>query len=254
MIALDMDGVIATITLNRPEAYNAMSKELRAELRAALEQVEADQTVRVCILKGAGKGFSAGNDLRDGAQYDHISDLIVGEYLPILELIRNSDKLFIAQVHGRAAGIAASLAMTCDFVTMAEDSAIYMAFAAIALMPDGGACHHLTAALGYRSALETIVEGQNLPAAACLEAGIASRVYPADALEAETRAWAESLTKRAPLAVAATKRVLNTVAGQSFAEVVKAEAEEQNALINSKDFKRGLAGFETGKPPVFEGD
>lgn len=254
MIRLETDGAIATLTLNRPDAYNAFSKPMRAELMNALKAVDTDSAVRVCIIKGEGKGFSAGHDLRDGARYDHAADLIVGEYLPFLEVIQNSNVLFIAQVHGRAAGVSAALAMTCDFVTMAEDSALYMAFAAIGLMPDGGATYHLMNALGYRRTLEAIVEGRHMPAAECLEVGLASRVFPADALEAETRAWAESLTGRAPLAVAATKRVLRSMLGRSFADTVKVEAVEQNALINSKDHKRGLAGFETGKPPVFEGD
>lgn len=254
MIQLDIDGAVAILTLNRPEAYNAFSKPMRAELIEALQKVDADSVVRVCIVKGAGKGFSAGHDLRDGARYDHVADLIVGEYLPFLELIRNSDVLFIAQVHGRAAGIGAALAMTCDFVTMADDSAIYMAFAAIGLMPDGGATYHLMNALGYRKALEAIVEGRNIPASDCLDYGIANRVYAPDALETETRAWADSLTQRAPLAVAATKRVLRTMGGRSFADTVRVEADEQNALMNSNDHKRGLKGFETRTPPVFEGD
>lgn len=253
-IVVETGGPIATVTLNRPEAYNAFTKPMRAELLAALKDVEADETARVCILKGAGKGFSAGHDLMDGAKYDHASDLIVGEYLPILELIGQSNKLFIAQVHGRAAGIGAALAMTCDFVTMADDSAIYMAFAAIALLPDGGASYHMMNAMGYHRALEAIVEGCNLPASECQTLGIANRVIAPDALEAETRAWAESLTARAPLATAAAKRVLRSMGGMSFADVVRAEAEEQHALIQSRDFARGVAAFKERKPPVFEGN
>lgn len=253
-ILLNTEGPIAFLTLNRPEAYNALSKLMRQELLDALKKVDENDTVRVCVINGAGKGFSAGNDLRDGAKYDHVSDLIVGEYLPALELIHNSDVLFLAQVHGSCAGIAAALAMTCDFVTMAEGSTVYMAFAAIALMPDGGATFHMMNAMGYRRALEAIIEGRHLPAGECLDLGIANRVYPADQLEAQTREWATSIAARAPLAVSATKRVMRGMVGRSFADTVKVEAEEQNALVNSKDFMRGIAGFETRKPPVFEGN
>lgn len=253
-ILVEMDGPIATVTLNRPEAYNAFSKHMRGELLAALQEVEANSDVRVCILKGAGKGFSAGNDLMDDVKYDHVSDLIVGEYLPFLEQIGKSEKLYIAQVHGRAAGIGASLAMTCDFVTMADDSAIYMAFAALALMPDGGASYHMMNAMGYHHALESIIEGCDLSAQDSLDLGIANRVYAADNLEAETRAWAESLTKRAPLAIRAAKRMLRSIGGMNFSDVVRAEAEEQNALVNSRDFARGVAAFKERKAPVFEGN
>lgn len=254
MIGLSIDGAVATLTLNRPEAYNAFSKAMRSDLLEALQAVDANDAVRVCILKGEGKGFSAGHDLRDETVYDDISDLIVGEYLPCLEIIQNSNVLFIAQTHGNAAGIGSAFAMTCDFVTMADDSTINLAFAAISLMPDGGATYHLMNAFGYRRALEMIVEGRQISAQTCHEVGIASRVHAADALDSETRAWADSLTKRAPLAVAATKRVLRSMAGRSFTDTVKVEAQEQNALAKSNDYKRGVAGFQTRTPPVFEGN
>lgn len=254
MIGLEFDGAVATLTLNRPEAYNAFSKQMRTELLEALQAVDANEDVRVCILKGEGKGFSAGHDLRDDTVYEHISDLIVGEYLPCLEVIQNSNVLFIAQIHGNAAGIGAAFAMACDFITMADDGTLNMAFAAISLMPDGGATHHLMDAFGYRRALEMIIEGRQISAQTCHDVGIASRVYTADALEAETRAWADSLTKRAPLAVAATKRVLRSMTGRTFTDTVKAEAHEQDALARSNDYKRGVAGFQTRTAPVFEGN
>lgn len=254
MMTLETAGPVATVTMNRPAAYNAFTKPMRAELLAALQEVDAKPDVRVCILKGAGKGFSAGNDIVGDVTYDDVTELIVGEYLPIMELISRSDMVFIAQVHGRAAGIAAALAMSCDFVVMAEDSALSMAFAAIALTPDGGASYHLMNSMGYRRALEAIVEGRSLPASDCLTLGIANRVHPADALDSETQAWAESLAARAPLATAAAKRVLRAMGGTGFADVVRAEAAEQNKLIRSRDFARGVAAFKERRTPVFQGD
>lgn len=252
-IVYETSGPIATVTLNRPKAYNAFNKNLRAELSEAFASIEAADDIRVCIIKGAGKGFSAGNDLTDFA-YDPISDLIVGEFLPLFEKVDKGNVIYIAQIHGSCAGIAAALAMTCDFITMADDSALYMAFAAIAIAPDGGNTFHLMNAMGYRRALEAIVEGRHIPAAECKDLGIANRTYPADVLDAETIAWATRIAAAAPLAVAATKRVLRTMVGRSWAETVKVEAEEQNSLVKTNDSKRGAAAFRTRTAPIFEGN
>lgn len=249
----ETNGPIATVTLNRPKVYNAFDKTLRAELSEAFDLVEAADDIRVCIIKGAGKGFSAGGDLTDFG-YDPISDLIVGEFLPLFEKVDKGKVIYIAQIHGSCAGIAAALAMTCDFITMANDSALYMAFAAIALAPDGGNTFHLMNAMGYRRALEAIVEGRHIPASECKDLGIANRIYPGDELEAETIAWATRIAATAPLATAATKRVLRSMVGRTWADTVKAEAEEQNKLIKSKDFKRGAAAFRDKSPPCFGGD
>lgn len=252
-IIYDIREQVATITLNRPKVYNAFDKTLRAELSDAFDRVEADADVRVCVIKGAGRGFSAGNDLSD-FHYDPISDLIVGEFLPLFSKIERGNVLYIAQVHGSCAGIAAALAMSCDFMTMAEDSAIYMAFAAIALAPDGGNSFHLMNAMGYRRALEAVVEGRQIPAAECKELGIANRMHPADALDAETAAWATRLATAAPLAVGAIKRLMRSMVGRTWSETVSAEAEEQNRLVKSKDFKRGVAAFKEKSPARFEGN
>lgn len=188
-VSYETNGPVARVTLNRPEVYNAFDKTLRAELSAVFDLVEAAEGIRVCILKGAGKGFSAGGDITDFG-YDPISDLIVGEFLPLFEKVDKGNVIYIAQIHGSCAGIAAALAMTCDFITMAEDSALYMAFAAIALAPDGGNTFHLMNAMGYRRALEAIIEGRHIPAPECKALGIANRVHPAPELETETMAWA----------------------------------------------------------------
>lgn len=252
-VSYETNGPVARVTLNRPEVYNAFDKTLRAELSAVFDLVEAAEGIRVCILKGAGKGFSAGGDITDFG-YDPISDLIVGEFLPLFEKVDKGNVIYIAQIHGSCAGIAAALAMTCDFITMAEDSALYMAFAAIALAPDGGNTFHLMNAMGYRRALEAIIEGRHIPAPECKALGIANRVHPAPELETETMAWATRIAATAPLATAATKRVLRSMVGRTWSETVRAEAEEQNALIKSKDFKRGIAAFREKSSPTFLGD
>jgi len=253
-ILLETDGPVATITLNRPKQYNAFNNKMRVEMLHATSAVNADAAVRTVIIKGAGPGFSAGADLAAGEEVDPISDLIEGEYKPFLEEIFRSDKLYIAQVHGSAAGVGAALALTCDLMVMEEKSFIYQAFHAIALVPDGGNTWFLLQQMGYRRALEAIVEGTHLKGPDCKEMGLCNHVVSADELESYTRGWAERLAAKAPLSVAATKRLLRNIGAEKHSAALSMEAQEQNALMRSKDCARGVKAFFAKETPVFKGD
>ncbi|MBK1874084.1 enoyl-CoA hydratase/isomerase family protein [Marinobacter sp. 1-3A] len=252
-VLLSRDGQVATITLNRPQHYNALNAPMRKALTSTLAEVEADPTIRVCIIGAAGKGFSAGQDLQD-FDYKQISDLLLDEYEPLLKTIHHGNKLYIARVHGQAAGIGAALALTCDLVMMAEDASVYLAFAAIALVPDGGLTWHLLNAMGRHRALAAIIEGKRLDADTCLTHGLANKAVPAENLEQEVFEWASSLAGAAPLAVAGTKRLLREVASCDWRSAVAVEAEEQNVTTKSKDFMRGVQAFVARRTPEFEGN
>lgn len=252
-VLLSRDGQVATITLNRPEHYNAMNQPMRKALTATLAEVEADPTIRVCIIGAAGKGFSAGQDLQD-FNYKQISDLLLDEYEPLLKTIHHGNKIYIARVHGQAAGIGAALALACDLVMMADDASVYLAFAAIALVPDGGLTWHLLNAMGRHRALAAIVEGQRLDSATCVAHGLANKAVPAENLEQEAFDWAKSLAGAAPLAVAGAKRLLREVANKDWRTALEVEAEEQNITTRSQDFMRGVQAFSTRRAPAFEGN
>ena len=248
----ETDGAIARITLNRPEAFNAMNAPLRAGFRDAISAIHADDAVRVVIVSGAGRGFSAGTDLAEEID-SPVSLLIEREYRPLLTAIATSPKIWIAQVHGSAAGIGAALAMNCDLVTMSEDATIYMAFAAIGLVPDGGNTWLLHRGLGYRKALQAILEGRKIPASEAVEFGLANAAYAQDQLDHETTAMATRIAAGAPLATAAAKRLLRAMDGMSYDSAVTAEAQEQTALIQSEDCKEAVAAFFAKRKPVFKG-
>ena len=253
-ILLETDGPVATITLNRPKQYNAFNNKMRVEVLSASRAVNADPAIRIVIIKGAGPGFSAGADLAAGEEVDPISDLIDGEYKPFLEEVFRGDKLYIAQVHGSAAGVGAALALTCDLMVMDEKAFIYQAFHAIALVPDGGNTWFLLQQLGYRRALEAIVEGTHLKGPECKELGLCNHVVPADELDSFTREWAERLAAKAPLSLAATKRLLRNIGWEKHGAAISMEAQEQNALMRSKDCQRGIKAFFAKEKPVFKGD
>jgi 2-(1,2-epoxy-1,2-dihydrophenyl)acetyl-CoA isomerase len=253
VIETQFDGPVALVRLDRPKQFNAFNSLLRRRLLETANEIEARGDVRVVILSGSGPGFCAGADLREGLS-DPVSRQIEEEYRPPLEAIAESSKIWIAQVHGTAAGIGAAFAMNCDFVTMADDASIYMAFAAIGLVPDGGNTWLLLQRMGYARALQAILEGRKIPAAECLELGIANKLFAPGDLEAGTRAWAQELAKGAPLAMAAAKRVLRQASSMRFGETISAEAGEQDRLTKSRDFAQAVAAFFNREKPVFRGE
>jgi len=252
LLTLTRDGTVATLTLTRPEAVNALSTALLAALRQAVDDVENDPALRVVILRGEGRGFCAGADLTEGLQ-PPVHQRLESNYRPIFTGIAASSKIWIAEVHGVAAGIGGALAMNCDLVTMAEDASIYMAFAAIGLIPDGGTFWFLERAMGPRRALQAILEGRRIPAAEALDLGLVNALHTPETLATETRALALRIAEGAPLAAAAAKRVMRRTDSLSYGETFSAEAIEQSALALSQDFAEGVAAFLAKRKPQFTG-
>jgi len=251
-LLIDRDGSIATVTLNRPDAFNSWDDDMKVAMRNAVGHLNDDDDVRVVILKGAGKGFSAGADIR-GKIADPVSFHLDYDYKPFLTGIAQSDKIWIGQIHGAAAGVSAAIAMNCDLVVMAEDAYLYMAFAAIGLVPDGGNTQLLLKYFTYQQALQIVLEGKKITAKECLEHGIANKVVSAGELDTSVRQWAEQLCSTAPLAMAASKRLLRSVGDMSFGDAITAEGIEQTPLLKSDDFKEGVNAFFEKRKPVWTG-
>jgi 2-(1,2-epoxy-1,2-dihydrophenyl)acetyl-CoA isomerase len=252
IVKYEQHDAVAVITLHRPEAMNSFNTELRADLSAALRKAHNDESVRVVVLTGEGRTFSAGADLKAGIDKD-VTEILQVEYRPVQEAIANIPKPVIAAIPGSAAGIGLSIALNCDLLVMADNAFMLSPFTTISLVPDGGMNWMLVQQVGYRRAFQLSVESERVPADRCVELGLANRAVPADELQAAALEWAQELAQRAPLSLAATKRVMRFAANNDWGSSYDLEAQLQGELLASDDNKEGIQAFFEKRAPKFTG-
>ena len=254
-LRVEVDGPVATLTLDRPDSLNALTVPVKVALREALESLAADRSVRAVILTGAGRAFCAGQDLAEREQPDAAPlEVEVRErYNPIIRALRSMGQPVIAAVNGVAAGAGASLAFACDIRLAAEDARFVLAFGRIGLVPDSGATWFLPRLVGPAKAAELALIGDPVDAAEALRLGLVSRVVPGDRLMAEARALADRLAAGAPLALSLTKGALQRSLTIDLDEALEGEAKLQGIAGASADHAEGLAAFREKRPPRFTG-
>jgi 2-(1,2-epoxy-1,2-dihydrophenyl)acetyl-CoA isomerase len=237
------DGV-ATVTLDRADALNALTVSLKEELRAAFDGLATDDGVRAIVLTGAGRAFCAGQDLRERLQPDALplADEIRARYNPLLLAMRRLPKPIVAAVNGIAAGAGASLAFACDIRIAADTASFLLAFGRVGLIPDTGATWLLPRLVGASKAAEAE------------RFGLVARVVPAADLPAEAHALAERLAAGAPRAHALTKEALALAWENALEEQMELEADFQGRAGATADHAEGLAAFLERRPPRFTGD
>ena len=255
-LRVELDGPVATLTLDRPEALNALTVGVKVALREALESIAADRAVRVVILTGAGRAFCAGQDLAEREQPDAAPlDVELRErYNPIIRALRSMGQPVIAAVNGVAAGAGASLAFACDLRIAAADARFVLAFGRIGLVPDSGATWFLPRLVGSARAAEMAFVGDPLSAEDALRFGLVSRVVPTEDLLTEARAMADRIAAGAPLAMALTKGALERAATIDLETALEGEAKLQGIAGASADHAEGLAAFREKRTPRFTGE
>lgn len=235
---------VATITLDQVDTLNAVSQQMRKDLIKAIRLSEDDDNIRIVVVCAEGRGFSSGANLEEGlAGYDTFEEQCAKEYMPILLGIAESTKTYIASIHGACAGIGASIAMSCDLGLMSEDAYLYIPFANIALVPDGGMSHFLFHAMGYKRAYQTFLEGGRIQADLALSYGLVNKVVPTEKLQEITQAWAETLSEGAPLAQKYGKQIFRQIPNSSFKETVEREAKIQTRCLASLDCQNAIRAF-----------
>ena len=247
---------VATITLDRPEARNALDATLKRELLAAIRAAGRDRAVRVIVLTGAGSAFCAGQDLREttGPDAPPLSTVLRETYNPLILAMRRLDKPIVAAVNGVAAGAGMALALACDLRIAADGASFVLAFGRVGLVPDSGSTWFLPRLVGPARAAELALVGDPLSAADAERWGLVSRVVPAAELAAEARTLALRLAAGAPQAIALTKRALNRSLEAGLAGQLEDEAALQGIAGRTADHREGVAAFLEKRPPRFTGE
>ncbi|MEU8102524.1 enoyl-CoA hydratase-related protein [Nonomuraea muscovyensis] len=257
MIRYDVTDAVAAITLDRPDAMNSLTAELKSALLDALRRAAGEPQVRAVLLTGSGRAFCAGQDLREHAANLEagrgLADTVRRHYNPIVELITTMPKPVVAAVNGVAAGAGASLAFACDLRIASERAKFALAFTGIGLAPDSGASWTLQRLVGPGQAAELLLLGEPLDAARALELGVVTRVVPADDVLKTARELAVRLAQGPTLAYAATKRALAYAATHALPDALALEADLQDECAATRDHLEATRAFLAKERPVFGG-
>ena len=247
------DGAVLTITFNRPEVYNAFNRDLHAALHEALEEA-ADAAVRCVVITGAGKGFCAGQDLKEfGSVSGSIGDALETTYHPNVRLVRSLAKPVIAAVNGAAAGAGLSFACACD-VRLASSSASFVpGFIGIGLVPDAGGTWFIHRLLGFARAFDWMCSNRRLSPQEALEWGLVSEVIEADGFEARVAELAAEWAARPTLAVGRTKQLFDHAFTAELDAQLALEARLQQESVGTTDFAEGVNAFLEKRSPDFTG-
>jgi 2-(1,2-epoxy-1,2-dihydrophenyl)acetyl-CoA isomerase len=251
----------ATIELARPDRLNAWNRQLGVDLLDAVRWATEEETVRAVVVRGEGRGFSSGADLKDmGPGHDRTPDgkpdvrkRLTELYHPILTGIRRMPKPVVAAVRGPAVGIGCSLALVCDLIVADESAYFMLAFVNIGLVPDGGSSALLPSRVGMTRAIEMALLGERVPAAQALEWGLINRVWPAERFDAEVDDLAARLAAGPTRSYAGSKRQLNAWIYGDFDRQLDLEADIQQEMAGSGDFLEGVMAFVEKRPARFTG-
>ncbi|MFD9337770.1 enoyl-CoA hydratase/isomerase family protein [Streptomyces sp. NPDC060028] len=253
-----LDNGVSWITLNRPDAMNAVTWDQRERVIALLADASADPAVRAVVITATGKGFCAGADLRGAPT---AGERVAGDVARMIRLgaqrlitaVLDCEKPVIAAVNGTAAGIGSHLALACDLVIAAEPARFIEVFVRRGLVPDGGGAYLLPRLVGPQKAKELMFFGDALPAAEAERLGLVNKVVPAEELEATARAWAERLAQGPTRALAMTKQLVNVSLDGDRATALAAEATAQEINMTTADANEGVASFVERRTPKYLG-
>ncbi len=257
-LLFDVSDNVATITLNRPGAANAMDGQLARELADAALRCDEDPEVRAALITGAGRLFCAGGDLRAFNSFGDGLPAYVKEMASYLHSgisrLRRMDAPVIAAVNGAAAGAGMSLACACDLILAAESARFTMAYTSVGLTPDGSATYFLPRMVGLKRAMEIVLTNRVLSAAEAAEMGIVNRVVPDDELMTEARALATRLAAGPTKALGMAKRLLEAGMTATLETQMEIEGRGIADASRSADAREGIAAFLEKRPPRFRGE
>src|SRR5881628_2818697 len=258
-ILVEKKDQITRITLNRPASLNSFNEKMGEEFYAALKEAEKDDSTRCLIITGAGRAFSAGEDVSGlkerygGDSQPSLGDHLRKKYNPMILRIRNMEKPVIARINGIAAGSGASIALACDIRVASEEAGLKQAFIGVGLVPDSGSSYFLTRMIGPGRALELIMTGKTIPAREAEQLGPINKVVPAAELDKHTDELAAKLANGPTKALGLSKRIVNRVTGLELSDALEYEAYNQDIAGKTSDHLEAVKAFLEKRQPRFSG-
>jgi enoyl-CoA hydratase len=252
LILREITGAVATLTLNRPKALNALSPELMAELAAAIEALDADDGVRCVVLTGGPRVFAAGADIKTMAERTPTS-MVEARSFATWERIRRCRKPIVAAVSGYALGGGCELAMQCDLIVASETAQFGQPEINIGIMPGAGGTQRLARAIGPYRAMEMVLTGRMLSAREAHAAGLVNRVAPIEGFLAEAQRLAAEIAERAPVAVRLAREALRYGVETTVRDGLEIERRNFYLLFDTEDQKEGMRAFVEKRKPEYRG-
>ncbi|TMG37947.1 MAG: enoyl-CoA hydratase [Chloroflexi bacterium] len=258
VVIATQDGRVLTLTMNRPDALNAIDSESARALRRAFEQAVKDTAVGCIVLTGAGRAFSAGADLRELSSRHERGERELGQdlrenYAPLIRAIRTCPKPVVAAINGTAAGAGLSLALACDLRVIASDAQLIVVFVRVGLVPDAGSLFFLTRMLGYGKAMELALTGNPVSAAEAHRLGLVSAVAAPGELLSTVTELASGLSAGPAEAYALIKRGMERALSLDLEQALELEAHLQSLAGRTADHQEAVRAFLDKRKPVFRG-
>ncbi len=254
-ILFEINNGIATLTLNRPDVFNAFNEQQNFDVIDALKKCEKDKSIRVLILTGAGKAFCSGQDLKSiaGSKNRSLSESLYKRYNPMIKAMRNLPIPIICKLNGVAAGAGCSMALASDMIVASENASLIEVFINVGLVLDSGSSYFLPRLIGSARAFELSTMGTKVTAQQAYDWGMINRVVKTEELDLETNKIAEYYSKAPTKAIALMKKMLNKSFHSDLETMLEYEAYCQEIAGRSDDYKEGVAAFNEKRKPEFKG-
>jgi enoyl-CoA hydratase len=256
-LIFDLQGAVATLRLNRPERLNAVSADMYVAMGEALATVETDPGIRSVIFTGAGRAFCVGADLKAHGEGEMDADArraYVESAQEVCQRVQELPKPTIAAVNGHAIGAGLEIALSCDFIIVAEDAKLSLPELSLGTFVGGGVSYTLAQRVGLARARELILLGERFSGSEAADMGIATRSLAADRVLAEAEALARELAKRAPIPVALAKQLFSRIRDLDSSAALDEEARALLACMDTKDWREGIRAFHEKRDPEYRGE